>query len=183
MTFLERFWSLARADAHAVLDSLEDRTLLLRQCLRDAELELERKRARCAELDAALKREACRERQICDTLEALDADVRLALERNEETLARFSIRRLLALRKQAERSRVLAHAARAERDQLSDKLCAQQSELETLRQRVRLAVEQDRTARACVSPASGALDPDAVLDEEVELELLRRRTAPAESQA
>ena len=38
MTFFQRFITLARADAHGMLDSLEDRSLILKQCLREAEL-------------------------------------------------------------------------------------------------------------------------------------------------
>ncbi len=36
MRFFDRFINLAKADAHGVLDSLEDPGLVLKQCLREA---------------------------------------------------------------------------------------------------------------------------------------------------
>ena len=48
--FVQRLNRLVRADAHGLLESLEDRSLLLKQHLREAELELQRKRARLSTL-------------------------------------------------------------------------------------------------------------------------------------
>ena len=47
MRFLDRMTTLVKADAHGVIDHLEEKSLLLKQHLREAELELDRKRARC----------------------------------------------------------------------------------------------------------------------------------------
>ena len=44
MNLFDRISILMKADAHGVMESLEDRSRLLKQCLRDAEAELERKR-------------------------------------------------------------------------------------------------------------------------------------------
>jgi phage shock protein A len=46
MRILDRMGLMIRADAHGVMDQLEERSLLLKQHLREAELELDRKRAR-----------------------------------------------------------------------------------------------------------------------------------------
>jgi len=43
VSFLARLGTLARADAHGVVDALEDRTLVLRQNLREAAAELRKK--------------------------------------------------------------------------------------------------------------------------------------------
>ena len=48
---LNRLRILIRADAHGVLESLEDRSLLLKQCVREAEVELAERRARRDALD------------------------------------------------------------------------------------------------------------------------------------
>jgi phage shock protein A len=45
MSFWKRMTQTLRADAHGVIDALEDRVLLFKQHLREAELEVERKQA------------------------------------------------------------------------------------------------------------------------------------------
>jgi len=173
MRFFQRFFHLASADAHGVLDSLEDRGLLLRQCLREAELEVARKRARRDELDAALEILARQREQLVGRGEQLDEDVKLALGRGEEELARFAIRRLIGLRKHLEHVDEKVGAHREEGDKLSAKLEEQTRGLDELRDRVRQALAEERVTEsdAC-NPAS---DEGGVRDEEIELELLRRR--------
>ena len=181
MHFLQRFVHLARADAHGVLDSLEDRGLLLRQCLREAELEVARKRGRRDELGAALEIVTRQHEQATARSLQLDEDVKLALGRGEEELARFAIRKLIALRKQRERLDEKLRAHREEREKLVAKLEEQEHELEALRDRVRQAVAEVRASER------DAQDPEAntgsVQDEEIELELLRRRAAEREARA
>lgn len=181
MNFFQRFVNLARADAHGVLDSLEDRSLALRQCLREAELEVTRKRFRLEALDVA--HEAC-ERQSARLekhVQALDEDVRLSLERSEDELARYAIRRLLAARRQAREQLERARDLAEERAPLAEKLERQERELEELRDRVKEALRkerEDRTRECSGGPDEGdALSTDGVSDEEIELELLRRRPA------
>ena len=148
---------------------------------REAELELARKRARLEELDGSLELLARQGEQSAERLRGLDDDVRLALARGEDELARFAVRRVLALRRQLERGEALGRDRRDERAKLAAKLELQERELEALRDRVReaLAEERARATHGC------DIDPDgpafAVRDEEVELELLRRRSAPVPS--
>ena len=46
LKLFDRIATLLKADAHGIVESLEERTLLLKQYVREAELELNRKRAR-----------------------------------------------------------------------------------------------------------------------------------------
>src|SRR5574337_1066397 len=96
----ERITTLLKADAHGVVESLEDRALLLKQYLREAEIDLNRKRAR---LDAVREEE----KRLQDVLvrheaeiRSLDEDVTRALTGGKDDLARFAIRRLIPLRNQ-----------------------------------------------------------------------------------
>lgn len=175
MRFIQRFCHLARADAHGVLDSLEDRGLLLRQCLREAELEVARKRARRDELDAALEILARQHEQLVRRRAQLDEDVQLALGRGEEDLARFAIRRLIGLRRHVERLDEQVRTHREERDRLAARLDEQTRALDELRDRVRQALADERAAER--DPCGSPPDAETVRDEEIELELLRRREA------
>jgi len=80
----DRIARLVRADAHGVVAALEDRSLLLEQHLREAELALAAKRAR----DEALVEEETRLRRALEAeraqATALDKDAALALGGGKE---------------------------------------------------------------------------------------------------
>ena len=172
MRFFERMASLIRADAHGVLDQLEERGLLLKQHLRELEIELDHSRARLATLEDELRRLAGEEEQVAGQVAALDEDVELALAGEQDELARFAVRRLLPRRRLLEELRVRTGELEDERSRLAQRVERQHEEVEALRVRVRteLARSTPRHARA---PGDDALVPDA----EVDLELLRRRRA------
>ena len=100
----------------------------------------------------------------------LDADVELALHGNEDELARFALRQLLPLRR--------AHEALVERQgeiarehaRCAETLGRQTQIFEGLRERVRARLAA-REAEWPEGPASGS----GVAEEEIEIELLRRR--------
>jgi len=173
MKFLDRLTLLLRADAHGVLEQLEEKSLLAKQHLREAELELSRKRARCETLACEASRmeeEAARLYRECD---ALDEDVALALAGGKEELARFSIRRLLPKRQAAAELHERSQQVSEERTRLQSRLEAQEAEFELLEQRVRALAAAERAGE--LTP-----EPSAAADEEVELELLRRQRTAAE---
>lgn len=170
MRMFDRIGILLRADAHGMMDRLEERTLLVKQHLREAEVELGRKRARMLAIDEELVRLTEEGRRCESRLRDLDADVELALGRNEEDLARFAVRRLLperaALRALQDRRAELE----AERERLGSRLAEQESAFESLRVRARARLAQlEDDDEAAVRPRA------AVADEEIEFELLRRR--------
>jgi len=99
MRLFERFSRLVKADAHGVIDSLEERSLLLKQHLREAELALARLRAERDALEedkTQLEQEAGRLRA---RVTQLDEDVELALSAGKDELARFAVRELLPARR------------------------------------------------------------------------------------
>jgi phage shock protein A len=175
MKFLDRLTLLIRADAHGVLEQLEERSLLAKQHLREAELELTRKRASAEALEEESRRLAEEAERLDREIASLDEDVELALEGGKDELARFSVRRLLPKRRAVGELRERITLLDEQRRQLLARLDSQEVELEELRRRVRarLAAERaDETGRLRESELPAA-------DEEVELELLRRRSVPA----
>jgi phage shock protein A len=171
MKFFDRFATLVRADAHGVLEQLEERTLLAKQHLRDAELELARKRARIEALSDEARRGEEELRRLEQEIASLDADVELALGGGKQELARFGVRRLLPKRRAAESLRRRRLEIDDEQARIAAKLAAQEAELEELRRRVRARIAESQAA-----DVRGALVVELpAADEEVELELLRRR--------
>jgi phage shock protein A len=171
----DRIATLLKADAHGVVESLEERSLLLKQYVREAEIELNQKSARLEALGEEEKRlqEELARRQ--DELRSLDEDVSLALDGEKEELARFAIRRLLPLQRAARVLEAQLRERAETRDALRERLEAQQEQLEALKTRVRAELTRER--ESC--DELGWLAEPAVADEEVELELLRRRTQRA----
>ena len=167
----DRIATLLKADAHGVIESLEERSLLLKQCIREAEIALNGKRARLE----VVRDEAKRLRDALSGAEAqihtLDEDVTLALSGGKDELARFAARRLLAQQRAAETLRTQLADRGDEERALAERVDIQQAQFDSLRARVRAELAQRTEA-----PESGAWVPEpAVANEEVELELLRRR--------
>jgi phage shock protein A len=170
--FTRRLTRLIQADAHGILESLEDRALLLKQHLREADLELQRKRARLATLDEEEQRLRDDARRLDEAIRRLDEDTRLALAGGREDLARFAIRKLLPRRSESAALQGRSEEIRSERESLAPMLAAQEAEYEELRGRVR----QQLASEARGAGAETCSEWRAA-DEEVELELLRRTQA------
>lgn len=173
MGFLDRMTRLVRADAHGILDQLEERSLLAKQLLREAEHEVARKRARAEALEEESRRCAEEAARLEACVRGLDEDVELALAGGKDELARFSVRRLLPKRRAAEALRARVVEIDEERTRLAGRLEQQERELEELKHRVRSRLAAAREAETFGATCEGA----RVADEEVELELLRRAGA------
>jgi phage shock protein A len=179
MRWFDRLMTLVKADAHGVLEQLEERSLLAKQHLREAELEITRKRARGEALEEESRRVADEVARLEAEAASLDEDVELALAGAKQELARFALRRLLPKRRSLEVLRQRGAEIADERSRLAQKIEAQERELEELERRVRVRLAADP------GPERGAWLPEPPpADEEVEIELLRRarqRDAGAES--
>jgi phage shock protein A len=172
----DRIAMLVKADAHGVVESLEERSLLLKQCVREAEIELNRKRARLEVVRDEVKR--LRENLAAADCEirSRDEDVTLALGGGKEELARFAARRLLERQRAAQTLRTQF----AERDEegrtLAERVAVQQAQFESLRVRVRAELAR----RTDAAEPGDVMCAPLVADEEVELELLRRQSQAGE---
>ena len=172
MQVFERIGRLMRADAHGMMDVLEERSLLLKQHLREAEFALAEKRAQLESLEESLAQVKEEGQALEERVAERDADVALALANEDAELARFAIRRLLPER-EALRGLLTQAARLAERrDELRVVYERQEKQLVELRPKIRAELANPvRTA----PPAGDSISPGFVSDEEVELELLRRR--------
>ncbi len=171
MSLIHRLKTLVRADAHGVVDALEDKALVLRQHLRDAAAELDRKRCRVEALEAEGQELAKEAERVAGRIEALDHDVTMALDSGEEDLARYAVKQLLPLRHGAEEIARRRAVVDEEHGELSERLAEQEAEYRLLESRVQgylARLERERQG-------DGFATELTVTDEDVELELLRRR--------
>ncbi len=176
MRFFDRFINLAKADAHGVLDSLEDPGLILKQCLRVAESEFAGTQSRLEELLSWSEQLARQRDAQAKQTGAIEEQIGLAMAEEQDDLARFSIRRLLAMQRKerelAEESRV----AQEEIGELEQRIATQETELCELRRQVEIHLGRLRANETgCVASDAECEVSACIRDEEVELEFLRRR--------
>lgn len=171
MRFLDRMGMLLKADAHGVMDQLEERSLLIKQSLREAEIELDRKRAQAETMDEEARNVSDALRAGRGEIASLDNDVELALAEGNEELARFAVRRLLPRRQAVAALEMRLAELEETRARLREILEQQESQLAELKSRARARIAEERQGEQ-----HPCWDEGAVADEEIELELLRRRT-------
>lgn len=169
MRVFERIGRIVRADAHGMMDQLEERSLLLKQHLREAELEVAQKRAKLDAIDEERRRLSEEGQRLEARVAALDEDVELAMKGEDADLARFAVRRLLPKREALHALCARAAQFDERRTRLQTRLESQEAQLAELRTRVRAAL-----ARPDPQPIEWG-EESVVTDEEIDLELLRRR--------
>ncbi len=180
MNLASRLSTLFKADAHGVVDALEDRALVLRQHVREAGAELARKRCRLESFDVEEKDLEAEAEAIANEKQKLEDDIALALNDGAEELARFAIKKLLPLRQRGGLVERRREALGRERGELVEELEGQQAEFEELERRARGYLARLEQPSAGWETAAGAPWHEPVADEEVELELLRRRQQSTE---
>jgi len=182
MSFWERFRTTMRADAHGVIDALEDRALLLKQHLRDAELEVQHKRAQLLALEREHARLLKDRERIAREQARYERDVELALSEQQDELARHALQRLLPLQQLdgriADRLSVLGDEQRA----LGTVLAEQQNAWSELQARAAAFLAEQAQRDASDTGQVAAFAPRPVEPETVELELLRRKRAQRDAQ-
>jgi phage shock protein A len=170
MSFFERFRTTLRADANGLIDAFEEPRLMLKQYLRDAELAVQKKEFQLEQLEAEAKRLNAERELAAQSLERFERDAELALGREREDLARYALKLLLSKKRLLERLDARLAAIAGERQALEEKVNTQKVALEELRSRVQTYVSDSESGsfEASVEP---------VTDEQIELELLRRKSA------
>ena len=140
----------------------------LEEQLRNAEAELEHKRRSLAQLEAQGHELMTERRSLEQEHSRLDRDVELALAESQDKLARFALCRTLALRQKLERVDNKLRSTTYASEQLAELVTRQQAEFASLRLDAELALGARERAHS-----QQPLDP--ISEEEVELELLRRK--------
>lgn len=175
---VQRIRTLLQADAHGLVESLEERSLMLKQHVREAELELVRKRARVDTLADDEKRLRDELVRCEEELGSADADTTLAIEAGQDDLARFALRRVLTQRARERALRGEIGARAAERESIEERLREQEQRFEVLRSRVRSELLRPDESEGVDEEWLGE---SGVADEQVELELMRRKRGEAPS--
>lgn len=181
MSIATRFVRLWKADLHGVMESIEDKGLLLKQCLREMQDEVENREA--ALNDLVKKKEKAKQEQ--ETLQQenskVEKDLEAAVSMGKDDISRFLIKKRLLLSRHLQE--LASHIQRLEQNIINgqEAVVARKTQYEQVQLR---AAEFFRSADnkewdhmfSEIIPATTFQEPS---DEEVELELLKRKKSLA----
>jgi phage shock protein A len=170
MQLFDRITTLIKADAHGVIESIEDRRLLAKQLLREAKLALDSKRAQIAQLQNEQQRLVFESKRLATVIARVDQDVVLAMQSGDDELSRAAIRKLLPLREADRALNARMVVLREEQARSTERLALQQREFEILKARLHAEL-----AISSTSADHEAFERPVITEDDVELELLRRR--------
>jgi phage shock protein A len=167
MSLFQRIKTNVKADAHGVVDAIEDRALLLRQYVRDAEAELLRKRGQLQVVETELRSLEREEKSTETELHRFEADAKVAIAAGNDELSRFALKGVLVRRARQRRHVARREDLERERQELGRLLAEQSERYEALKERVE--AELQGAGSGCEATF------ETVSEEQVELELLRRK--------
>lgn len=174
MTRLLRLW---KADMHGVMDQLEDKALLLKQCLREMESNLRQKQAHLAQLQG-LREQLGRDQALrLQEQERLEADIALAVRKEKDEIARMLIRKRMLL--EAAHTQLEGRRGHLEEEiqRLAQTITEQQGRYEQLKVKAAAYCQQTeaRATENAAAPWDVPAGPTPATEAEVELELMRRK--------
>jgi len=182
MALITRMTRLFRADAHAVLDNLEEPALMLRQAVREMETLLAEDEQRRGRLDRQHTQLVTRQVELDRVIETTGNELEVCFDAGNEALARGLVRRRLEaqrFRKALERRREGIETALAGLDARLDE---NRARLESMRQKAELFADDEPPAdddEAWFERDFG--DGLQVRDDEVEVAFLQEQQRRARS--
>lgn len=172
MTLINRVSRLFRADLHAVLDRVEEPDLVLRQAVREMEVDLGRDHRRADRLGEQRRDLDQRLAEIEAALAGIGEELDLCLASGADDLARTLVRRRL----ESERHRVQLQRQCTDSERalgrLHQRIAGNTSRLEAMRRKAAL-LAGDQTGTRTEVPTDAAIQP--VTEQDVEIALLRER--------
>lgn len=190
MAIMTRVKRLLAADVHAVLDSMEEPHVVLKQAIREMQESLDMKHARLNGEERSLAALRSRQTLLGGDMEAVRNDLALALEGDSEELARKTVARKIATEKRLAAVRRRIEDATRTSGKLQAEIDLQQNQLESILEKARLfaPVSDDDSAFSVAESIlaegfdSRSEEPSGfksgfvgVSSEEIELELMRLR--------
>ena len=179
MGILTRFTRLCKADIHGVMDQLEDKELMVKQCLREMAESLARKQAELEKTRRSLARNRQDRERFLRERENLEQDLAAAIEKEKDDIARLLIKKLKTLDQHLEAMDRHGESLDRQMASLRELIDTRKHQHAELKLRAETCFQQtehrkwERTVSRVLP--NGAFAP--MSPEEVELELIRRKEA------
>ena len=174
MALINRFTRLFRADLHAVLDRIEEPTLLLKQAVREMEEGVTEDEKNLKIIRFEQEQAPVLQAEVDELLKELQHEINLCLDSKNEKLARSVIKRKLELRQRAKRIKQKSDGVATELASLTERLQTNRSRLMAMQQKLEI-LEEDQANQ----PGHSAVyDSDiSISEDDIEVALLREKQA------
>ncbi|MGI9323899.1 MAG: PspA/IM30 family protein [Pseudomonadales bacterium] len=173
MALLHRFSRLLSADLHAVMDRLEDPDILLQQAQREMTSVVADERAQLERSERDINRIEQQLEQLGSKLGALQSELDLCFDANDEGLARSVIKRKLQVSAAHTDLQTRQAELLQQRRALEEKVIAHQADLDAIAAEAQRLAEVPHTSSHPADSEIGSV----INDEAVELALLAERQA------
>jgi len=179
MGIMTRFTRLCKADIHGVMDQIEDKGLMLKQCLREMEESLARKQAALDKVKASFGQTRHDREQFCKEQEKLEDDLNAAIEKEKDDIARLLIKKLKPLDQHLDAINQHGKALERRIASLNERINTQKHQHAELQLRAETYFQRSEHKKweDTVSKIIPLNTCSALSDEEVELELIKRKEA------
>lgn len=172
MALINRFSRLFRADLHAVLDRIEEPTLLLKQAVREMEEDVFEDERNLKLISFEQEQTPLLLDEVEESLKELQLEITLCLDSKNEKLARSVIRRKLELQQRAKRIKQKTDGLNKELASLTERLQTNRSRLMAMQQKLEI-LEEDQANQ---SNHSAVYDTDITISEDdIEVALLKEK--------
>ena len=172
MALIKRLNHLITADAHAVLDIMEDPHAMLNQSIRDMEVEIQNQQAHLATQNQQLQKLERLDSSLTTDLVQVNQDLDLCLASDNKDLARSLCKKKILNNRQREQIKKSSLELTESTDQLAAMIKDNQSKLDSIRLKSEVLATQ-RTK----SVSSTQTDTHIVSDDDIEIALLNELKA------
>jgi phage shock protein A len=176
---MTRFTRIFKADIHGVMDQIENKELILKQCLREMEASLAKNKAKLNQLKTDLEQHRNVIRQLEHEKAKSEHDVKTAIEKEKEDIARLLIKKRLKSDRQVEALSRHAESIEKKVEMLTERIEAQKHQHAELSLRSESWIQKTEYQQwgEIVSNIMPENSWHSISDEEVELELIKRKDA------
>jgi phage shock protein A len=179
MGIMTRFTRICRADLHGVMDQLEDKSLVLKQCLREMEESIVIKQAGLTKMSASLDRIKHEHQNYKSEQKKLEQDLDAALKKDKDHIARILIKKLKTMEQHINILERRSSALEMEISGQSEYLESQKHQYEQLKLRSEtfFQAKEQQSWEETMTRAMPQTINLTLSEEEVELELIKRKEA------
>jgi len=179
MGIMTRFTRLCKADIHGVMDQIENKELILKQCLREMEESIGKKQGKLKQLEAAFDQVRNETQQLKREVDKIEQDLKTAIEKEKDDIARLLIKKRMKTNQHMDASGRHAETIEKQIKMLNENIEAQKHQYAEMQLRSESWLQkaehlkwEESTSRIIPETAWHSIS-----DEEVELELIKRKDA------
>ena len=178
MALITRLTRLFQADFHAVLDSIEEPDIQLKQAIREMEFELQQEQQALALLEHESQQLATLQSDLQGNLAGFDEELDICFEAGKEDLARDLIRRKLETESACTMTSKKVSRIDDNIEKLRERIADHQRQLDNMKQKLELMVSDYPPDAAAFSAAPSGIQ---VRTEDIEIAFLREKQRRAKS--